>query len=212
MEQFTMSKTVTLARWKSLWSDLGVAPPADEIYQRVINGYTEPHRKYHTLQHLDECLAHFDESRQLAAHPAEVELALWFHDVVYKKTGKDNEEKSADWLRMVARGQGLDEQSLKRLYDLVMVTKHDAVPQDQDARLLVDIDLGILGANPQRFDEYEQQVRKEYTHVPGFLYRSARRKVLNQFLSRRQIYSTDHFRQFEQQARENLARSLAALS
>lgn len=46
-----------------MWSDLGVALPADEIYQKVVSGYSEPHRKYHTLQHLEECLAHFDRVR-----------------------------------------------------------------------------------------------------------------------------------------------------
>lgn len=46
--------------------------------------------------------------------------------------------------------QGLDVNRVTRLYDLVMVTRHDALPQTQDAKLLVDIDLGILGASPRR--------------------------------------------------------------
>jgi len=42
--------------------------------------------------------------------------------------------------------------------------------------------------------------------VPGFVYRMKRRSVLQSFLARPTIYSTDHFRaRYEAQARINLA-------
>jgi predicted metal-dependent HD superfamily phosphohydrolase len=59
---------------------------------------------------------------------------------------------------------------------------------------------------------YEIQVREEYSWVPESLYRAARRKVLEQFVSREWIYSTELFRnKYETRARENIARSLARL-
>lgn len=89
---------------------------------------------------------------------------------------------------------------------LIMTTRHDATPSDADEQLLVDIDLAILGATPERFAEYDAQVRAEYAWVPGFVYRMKRRSVLKAFLARPRLYGTDHFRaRYEAQARRNLA-------
>ena len=95
---------------------------------------------------------------------------------------------------------------------MVMATRHAAVPPDPDARVLVDVDLSILGAPAARFDEYEAQVREEYAWVPGFIYRRERRKILQGFLARPAIFSTAPFlERYEQQARVNIGRSLGAL-
>jgi predicted metal-dependent HD superfamily phosphohydrolase len=93
-----------------------------------------------------------------------------------------------------------------------MATRHKAVPRGTDAEILVDIDLSILGAAPDRFDEYERQVREEYAWVPDFLFRRERKAILKEFLARPQIFSSTHFRgRYEQQARSNLERSLERL-
>jgi len=93
-----------------------------------------------------------------------------------------------------------------------MATCHNALPDTQDAKVLVDIDLSILGAEAARFDEYENQVRAEFHWVPAFLFRRKRREILQGFLARPSIYSTTHFKnRLEKKARENLARSLGKL-
>lgn len=201
----------TLERWRSTWNGLGVAVPAD-LHARLIASYSEPHRKYHTTHHLDECLAKFSEVRSQAGHPEEIELAIWFHDAIYDTKRKDNEEKSAQWARAAMLDAGLGEARAERVRRLVMATCHDAVPEGEDARILVDVDLSILGAAPERFDEYERQVREEYAWVPGILFRRERRKILKSFLERPRIYSTRHFHEaHERHARENLRRSLERL-
>ncbi|MDI1260271.1 hypothetical protein [Aquabacterium sp.] len=87
-----------------------------------------------------------------------------------------------------------------------MATKHDAEASEPDQPLLVDIDLAILGAAPERFAEYDRQVRAEYSWVPGFVSNIKRKAVLKSFLARQYIYSTKHFRErYEAQARRNLA-------
>ncbi|CDF96585.1 hypothetical protein BN844_0677 [Pseudomonas sp. SHC52] len=144
--------------------------------------------------------------------PAEVDLALWFHDAIYDPLRSDNELRSAQWLDEVARDIGLDDETRRRLYDLVMVTRHDSVPQSVDEAVLVDTDLAILGASFERFEEYDQQVRREYLHVPMSIYRQKRRQILEGFLMRERIYTTaPYFDAFEQQARENLARAIDRL-
>ena len=101
----------------------------------------------------------------------------------------------------------------ERVRALIMATCHDAVPVEHDARLLVDIDLAILGTEPARFAEYDAQVREEYGWVPGLIYRAKRREVLAGFLNRPAIFDTGWFRErFEVQARGNLVRAIRALS
>ena len=172
------------------------------LYEKLIASYSEPHRHYHTLQHLEECFARFDEIADLAAHPEAVELALWFHDAIYDTRRSDNEQRSADWARASTGNP--------HVHALIMATRHDAVPEGADAQALVDVDLWILGAPAPRFDEYETQVRAEYGWVPGLIYRRKRREILEGFLARPTIYNTDRFiERYEPAARANLARSLA---
>ena len=184
----------------------------EDLFHRLVTAYSEPDRKYHTLQHLDECFNHLTSLRACAERPAEVELALWFHDAIYNTHKKDNEKQSAKWASDSIIAAGLSAELAHRVRELIMATLHNAVPNGRDAEVLVDIDLAILGADRSRFDEYELQVREEYAWVPGFLYHPARRTVLEEFTRREHIYSTELFRlERELQARKNLRRSLAQL-
>jgi predicted metal-dependent HD superfamily phosphohydrolase len=202
---------ISLANWLKSWTALGAVPSEalEQLHADVLACYAELHRHYHTQQHLSECFEKVQTILPLAVHPAEVELALWFHDAIYDTQRSDNEERSASWARQSASSFRVGEDSAKRIYELIMFTCHDAVPVGIDAQVLVDADLSILGAEPDRFDEYETQVRKEYGWVPEVMFRQGRRKILNSFLERKQIFSTLPFQElYEAQARTNLQRSL----
>jgi predicted metal-dependent HD superfamily phosphohydrolase len=202
----------SLARWQSTWRQLGAVNSDGNLFDRLVVCYSEPHRKYHTMQHLKECFALLENVAQFAERPGEVELALWFHDAIYNTHKKDNEKQSAEWARDSALAAGLTTEQADRIFQLVMTTRHHAVPAGKDAEVLVDVDLGILGADVTRFDEYEVQVREEYAWVPRFLYRKERRRILQEFASRPFIYCTEYFRaHYENQARDNIARSIARL-
>ncbi|HEY9096905.1 MAG TPA: N-methyl-D-aspartate receptor NMDAR2C subunit [Hydrogenophaga sp.] len=195
---------LSVRSWQRAWAALGLHAPQG-LLQRVLDAWAEPQRRYHTTLHLHECLALLEPALDLAEHPGEVELALWFHDAVYEPQGKENEALSADWACEALAQAGAGEAVQQRVRALIMATCHDAEPADRDARLLVDIDLAILGADPPRFAEYDAQVRDEYRWVPGWLYRRKRKQVLAGFLARPEIYGTERFRaRFEQRARENL--------
>jgi predicted metal-dependent HD superfamily phosphohydrolase len=205
---------LTARRWLELWQQFGVVRGADnalaDTYAALIARYAEKHRHYHTAQHIDECLAHFETARALCEHPQEVELALWFHDAIYELRAKDNEALSAQWVLRVMTEAGIGADAGQRVQALIMKTCHDALPQTTDEQVLVDIDLAILGADAARFDEYEQQVRAEYDWVPQFLFNRTRKKILQGFLARTPLYATAHFRQqLEKKAHDNLARSIS---
>jgi len=195
--------------WERAWQGLGVAAPAAVEHEKLIACYAEKHRAYHTLQHLEECLTQLDQVRALCSHPDEVALALWYHDAIYKPRRSDNEARSADWLVNVAKQIAVTTSYIERMRKLVLATRHNTVPEDIDAQILVDIDLSILGASGERFDEYERQVRREYRWVPFPLYRAQRTRVLKSFVERARIYSTEHyFNLLESRARENIRRSI----
>ena len=206
--------TALLARsWQRCAGALAPQAIASSVFDELVARYSEPHRKYHTLQHLAECLAHFEAVRHLAEQPGEVEIALWFHDGIYDTQRHDNERQSADWARAVLEGHGAPPASVQRVDDLIMATCHSALPVSPDAKLLVDVDLSILGALPPRFAEYEEQIRQEYAFVPGEIFRRKRGEILRAFLGRPFIYSTPHFQAaLEARARDNLRLAISTLS
>ena len=205
----------TIDQWNATWRELGAAdsPALQDAFEDLVARYAEPHRKYHTLEHLDECLATFANVRALAGRPAEVEVALWFHDAIYDTRSNSNEKQSAALAASTVREALGSPECAGRVGALVMATRHVELPTDGDTRLLVDVDLSILGANPVRFDAYERQVREEYAWVPDMVFRTKRRKILEGFLARPAIFSTPYFRQrLEARARANIARSLEVTS
>lgn len=201
-----------LARWSRLWEILEADGNPEPVYALLSDLYSERHRAYHNMNHLTHCLDEFEAARHLAEGPGEVEMALWFHDAIYDPRAKDNERRSAELSRRIAEEARLPEAFGRRVYDLVLATEHHGVPDGADARLLVDIDLAILGRPRDEFDDYETNIRKEYHFVPWTEYRSARSAILRRFSNRPAIYSTDLFRQkYESRARANLERSLGNL-
>jgi predicted metal-dependent HD superfamily phosphohydrolase len=174
--------------------------------------YSEPHRCYHNLAHIEDCLGEFDRAKQLATDPTAVELAIWFHDAVYDPRAADNEERSAelakDWLSDVHASDALTD-SVGRL---ILATKNHEASLHADAALLVDVDLSILGKPPEQFWEYERQIREEYAWVEKSVFAAKRAEILRRFLARERIYQTDIFHRIEAQARANLRASVQRLS
>ena len=196
--------------WQRAWHALTPSSvPDSALYAQLIQKYAEPQRHYHTLQHLAECIARLEPALGLCRHPGEVEIALWFHDAIYDIQGADNEGQSARWAVQALADAGVGAEATERVKNLVLATGHSALPATDDERLLVDVDLAILGAEPGRFEEYERQIRQEYSHVPDQLFREKRREILAQFLARPRLYATPYFfSALEARARDNIGRSL----
>jgi predicted metal-dependent HD superfamily phosphohydrolase len=195
-------------RWFEDWAGLGLAGDGTCL-DRLLASYAEPGRHYHTLQHLDECLDLLRQTAHLAKRPAEVAIALWFHDAVYVPQARDNEARSAAWACEALGDAGAEAAVIQRIEAHILATAHHEAPQDADTRLLIDIDLAILGATPARFAEYDEQIRSEYAAVPDSVYRQKRREVLAGFLARPAIYGTPAlYARLEEQARTNLRRAL----
>jgi predicted metal-dependent HD superfamily phosphohydrolase len=190
-------------RFQRLWSRLA-SGDASPVFDRLADAYSEPHRAYHNATHIRDCLEQFDRAREFAERQDEVEAAIWFHDAVYDPRAKDNEERSADWAASALRNAGAEEEIIHRVLHLILATKHDAEPESPDARLLMDVDLSILGRDPGAFDHYDRAIRREYEWVPEEQYRDGRTGILQRFLDRPRIYITPPFLELETAARNNL--------
>lgn len=174
--------------------------------------WSESHRHYHSLRHLDECLEQFVAVRSLAQDAEVVEAAIWLHDAVYDARRDDNEARSAALARTMLSANGTSADRIARVEAIILATRHAGPCAIPDGQLTCDIDLAILGADPARFDEYERDVRAEYAWVPMPIFRVKRAEILMRFLAAPRIYQTAHFHALlDSQARDNLARSLEAL-
>ncbi|HWQ91063.1 MAG TPA: N-methyl-D-aspartate receptor NMDAR2C subunit [Clostridia bacterium] len=198
-------------RWARLWRQVAAAGDPQMVYRELISRYSEPHRHYHNLEHLAECLIEYDSAWLLAENPIAVELAIWFHDSVYDPHARDNEERSAELARLRIEQAGGTKIS-GAVAALVLATKTHDPALHPDAPLLVDVDLSILGKSKERFREYEAQIRREYEWVPESTFAVGRARILEKFLARQRIYATElFFSKYEQRARINLQNSISNL-
>jgi predicted metal-dependent HD superfamily phosphohydrolase len=185
------------------------------MIERLKARYAEPHRRYHTWSHVLACL---DARRRITgAELPEVDLALLFHDAIYQPLAPDNEERSAELLVEEGRRAWMHEHLLQRARGLVLATKHGDEPggarDSEEACVVVDADLSILGAPDEVFDEYERLVREEYAAVDDGVYAKGRASVLRGLLERPSIYATRRAQLlWERSARANVERSLRRLA
>lgn len=189
--------------------------PENEItYRALVKAYGEKHRAYHTWEHIAACLQHLDAVRDQADHPEEIELALWFHDAIYKPFSSTNEKDSAIWAQEFFELNNFeDDEVVSRVFDLIMVTEHSGQTKTQDEKLMIDIDLSILGTPTHVYDQFEKNVRFEYKRVPGFMFKKKRRELLQEFLDRDPLYQNAYLRdKLEEQAKLNLEWAIEALS
>lgn len=208
--------TLTMERrWDQLWAASGYSITEDQkfiLFKNVARNYSGFGRAYHTLPHIEHCLMEFENVRYLAHNPSAVEFALWYHDIVYDPRRQDNESVSALVLSFVMAEIKVPVAFTSQVVEHIHATKHDGVAKKEDSKLVVDIDLSILGQPEDVFNEYEDQVHFEYSWVPEEAFRKGRGTILQQFLDRPSIYQTKHFQEkYEQSARGNLARSIKKL-
>ncbi|MGH3995161.1 MAG: HD domain-containing protein [Pseudonocardiaceae bacterium] len=203
-------------RFTGLWHRLGARGDGSAAFAELATAYAEPHRSYHTVEHIRDCLGQLDSavSSDSASPPGRdlVEAAVWFHDLVYDPRAADNEVRSASRAGILLADAGVEPGLVDEVSRLILLTSHDQPPGDGAGRLVCDIDLSILGREPAEFDRFESRIRAEYAWVPESQYRVGRGRVLEGFLRRRPLYQTPYFkRRYETPARRNLEHALIRL-
>jgi pantetheine-phosphate adenylyltransferase len=194
-------------RWHNLAKRCGLQDTQSK-YEDLYRSYSESHRAYHNLAHIANVLLEFDSIRHEIMNPDSVEIALWYHDVVYDTQRKDNEEESAN--RLLSAFGNQDKTELVRL---IMATKHNVeMPETTDEKYIADIDLAKLGSSIDEFSENNTAIRQEFNWASEDEYRKGRRAFFHSMLDKSHIFYTAHFRnKYEELARDNLKRAIQEL-
>lgn len=151
------------------FSPLTLAPAQ---WQALQDSYATPPRAYHHFGHVRAVLQHCQEVADGPGwqQPAEVYLAVLYHDAIYVAGRKDNEARSAQMaLQAITQAPELAAVDAARVEQLILLTaRHGALgPDDVDAEaaLFLDCDMAILAAPEPVFTAYDRGVAEEYKGV-----------------------------------------------
>ncbi len=182
--------------------------------ENLLARWAEPHRRYHTTDHLAAVLRHVDDLAGAAADPDAVRLAAWFHDAVYRPDRSENEERSAALAERALPEAGATRTLTDEVARLVRLTiGHDPAPGDRNGEVLCDADLAVLGGTPQEYAEYAAAVREEYAFVPDEDFRAGRADVLRHLLALPALFRTPQgAERWDRAARRNLTAELTLLT
>lgn len=206
-------------RFENTLRRLGATGDINNAFNTMISDYQHPPRFYHTIDHVADVLAHLDfatkhvgDINQIPADERQnfidmVELAIWYHDVVYDATRHDNEALSADNMAGAAKTLGISDDIIRQAKDAILITAHHADAKTMAEKIIVDCDLHVLGIDWDKFANNSALIRREYAHVPDDAYVQGRAKGLSTFITPDGIYKTDAFRaRYEKKAVENIRR------
>lgn len=199
-------------RFHELWRrslPSGVIMDPSPVYDDLVRHYGEANRTYHSWPHIMQCLREFDRAAALLENPDAVELALWFHDAEYTAGASDNEQCSAELFARWAN-PCFSPALVKKVCELILVTKHNREPNNADESYVLDIDLSGFGVNWLEFMRDTRNIRKEQAHIPDHIYYPSHARFVTKLLNSPRIFHTDFFHsRHEKSARKNINRLLA---
>lgn len=214
MQRFSGTIETLQLRWDLLKPLHVETRLSNKVFLELVKAYSSQGRYYHTLEHIQQVLDRIAESQSNGINVLAIQLAAWFHDVIYNSLYKDNEERSAEYATEKLSEFNISNSTIIQVKKMILNTKnHQALPHDIDSQILIDADLAILGSSESEYRAYAQLIRQEYSWVADAEYREGRKRVLQNFLQREKIFLTkDMFSKLEVTARQNIQAEIAALS
>ncbi len=171
---------------------------------------------YHTPAHILNIFS-FARENSITLTPIE-ELAILFHDAVYRPGSKMNEDNSVLLMEsLLLNTNNIDEKDIRLSSTLIKSTgwhlQDDAIPDS--SKLVMDLDMAGFANSPGEFASDSELVEKEFHRGYGsdvysleqFL--NGRLKFLNALAARKTIYRTPFFlKKFEKRAQTNLRNAI----
>lgn len=177
----------------------------EKLWFEIEKRYTEKSRHYHNFAHIESMFTELDSVTARAENMNNLSFSVFYHDIVYDASSKNNEEKSAAFAVSQLAKINISSGAADKITRQIMATKSHQQSDDPDTNYLLDADLSILGKDPETYFEYTRKIRKEYSVYPDLLYKPGRKRVLKHFLDLEYIFKTEYFREkYELQARENI--------
>lgn len=182
----------------------------EHVHRELCRRLGGPDRRFHNLNHVEDCLHRFDEVASLLTDPDAVEIAIWFHDAIYVPSDMENERLSAELF--LAQSKEAEPGFRRRVCGLILSTRHQRPARSHDRRFIEDIDLAGFAASWDEFMRHGALLREEFAAQSDEEYRVGQLNFLQRLAQRRWFFSTDYYRErHETRARENLDRLLAML-
>jgi predicted metal-dependent HD superfamily phosphohydrolase/phosphopantetheine adenylyltransferase len=170
--------------------------------------YSQPWRKYHNLNHIEYSLKILKNLKDdhIKDYFSTI-FAIWFHDIIYVPSRKDNEERSTDLFKKFYKDISIYIDSsiinCEKIEKYILFTKlHDSQLQAQNAQNLdpdlsffLDIDLAILGEHKEIYLKYSRDLREEYQEFSDEQWNLGRKVFLEKLLKKQKIYLTSYFQE-----------------
>jgi predicted metal-dependent HD superfamily phosphohydrolase len=159
--------------------------------------YNEPHRVYHTWDHVINMLNRWHSYaavRNRLRSPTSVErLAVIWHDAVYIPGRQDNEERSIELMCMVLKrypnvADYFSGDDIQMACELILSTKYPFQPRIKQAAYISDLDLIGFSYSKVDFIKNNTLIDDEFSHVEK--YAKGRLNFLMEMLNRRPFYNS----------------------
>ncbi|WP_426480476.1 HD domain-containing protein [Chryseobacterium sp. R2ACT005] len=184
----------------------------NNMWNELETRYSEKGRYYHNLFHLENMFHELEAVKVNISDFKAIAFSVFYHDIIYDATSKSNEEKSAARAEKRLGELHINNNKITIISQQILATKSHQKSDHEDTNYLLDADLSVLGKDFKTYLEYTQNIRKEYSIYPDFLYKPGRKKVLRHFLELESIFKTEYFKEkYEVQAKENIAAELELL-
>ena len=165
-------------------STLGLYGIKGKLLQEIVNCWNQPHRHYHTMEHLNHLVGLVYDDPQWQQHDDQLlVLAAVYHDVVYDIARNDNEEQSASFFDISVSSKYIQDSDRQLVKAMIMATSaHTEYYGTHIVREFVRYDLyPLLKFSKADMVRYEQQVFKEYQRYSVKEYVTGRVGVLSKF-------------------------------
>ena len=181
------------------------------VFVQLVKMYTESWRSYHNLEHIAASLNYFDACKSDADFADAIEIAIWFHDCVYKLGACDNEALSRDWFVEKTKNH-IVPAMIKRADVLIMDTRHLSVPNTDDGKLIADIDLTSFGLPWDEYMQDSRAVQNEFPEISNGNAIKSKILFLENLVNDGQIYYSNYYlTHFEERAQNNVNKHLQIL-
>lgn len=138
----------------------------DYSAEKLMSEYGSLDRFYHNWKHIEECIEQFARVKNRLDEPDVVEMAIYFHDIVYNVQRDDNESVSSVFFHAAAI-KCKDTDFRDKVTKMIRETKWfgNRYPKniDGDMEYMHDIDYSIFAADLDRFLEYDAGIAQEYS-------------------------------------------------
>jgi predicted metal-dependent HD superfamily phosphohydrolase len=145
----------------------------------ILERWSEPWRKYHTINHLNDLIAQIKNHPDLDTKKKEIlYITAIFHDIVYKPDRNDNEFNSMYFL--IERSKNINK--VKEIAKIILETiDHKAT--SPLSRIFLEMDMDIVKRNYDELLAWEEGITFEYNFMSKETYKRERIKFLEKTLA-----------------------------